>query len=449
MAARNPLTRLLQLPDDLPRPLLWAALLYIGHLLLQAWVFSSELMAFSAIACVMVALWRRQIPFSYHILYLPLIVYGTASSVSAIVNGSPHAYAECGLWFKIFLFPAALILFREIPRLRQIALGSHILFGVGIAVFGLVQFFFMGKRDLEHRITGTAAHVMTFSGLLLPISLLLVVLTIHRRKPWLLGSTAVVTLALLLTYTRSAWLGWVVAVFVLLLLTRPLWAFYAAIALLYFIIFSPLSVFTRIISTFDTRQESNFDRIRMVQAGVEIIKDYPLLGIGPANIKGVYPLYRKHDAPRFRIPHLHNNVIQIWAERGLMALLGYLLLLILFLRECARAWRGPNRLFAEAGVVIAIGLAYAGLFEFNFGDSEVFWVMLDLYALVIASIEPQLPNPAWAALPASLPERPPPAGATESVPPFSGRFGPLMGSRAMDDNAGMACSSPRSEFVTF
>jgi O-antigen ligase len=387
--------RLLKLPDDLPASLLWASVLYLLHLCLQAWVFSSELTAFASIGSVMYALWRKQIRFSYHILYLPLIVYGTASSLSAILNGSSHAYGECGLWFKIFLFPSALILFREIPRLRQVALGTYILFGFGMASIGLAQFVFMGHHDLEHRINGTAAHVMTFSGMLLPVSLLMAVLAIHWKKLWLMGATAVVTLALLLTYTRSAWLGWVVAVFLLLLLTRPLWAFYTGIALLYFVIFSPVSVFSRLVSTFDTRQESNFDRIRMVQAGIEIIKDYPLLGVGPANMKAVYPLYRKHDAPRFRIPHLHNNVIQIWAERGIMALLGYLLLLILFFRACARAWRGPNRALAEAGIVIAAGLACAGLFEFNFGDSEVFWIMLDLFALVVASTEPPLPDAGW------------------------------------------------------
>lgn len=398
--------RVLQLPPDLPPVLIWAVFFYLAHLLLQAWVFSSQLTAYAAIGLVLYALAAKQIRPSFHILYLPLAIYGVASSVSAVTNGSPHAFAECGLWAKMLLFPVTLILFREIPRLRVAALRTHIIFGSGIALLGVIQFFVMGSHDLEHRITGTAAHVMTFSGLLLPISLLLTVMTLHRRQPWIIVSTAIVMTALMLTYTRSAWLGWIVAIFSLLLLTRPRWAFYAAVALLYLVIFSPQSLFSRLVSTFDTKQESNFDRIRMFQAGVEIIKDYPLLGIGPANMKAVYPLYRKHDAPRFRIPHLHNNLVQIWAERGILALSGYLLLLGLFLRECARAWRGPRRIWAEAGVVIAIGVAYAGLFEFNFGDSEVFWILLDLYALLIVSMEPPLADPQFVRLPDSSPAGP-------------------------------------------
>ena len=125
----------------------------------------------------------------------------------------------------------------------------------------------------------------------------------------------------------------------------------------------------------------------MAQAGAEIIKDYPTLGVGPAAVKEIYPLYRKEDAPRFRPPHLHNNIVQLWAERGILGLSAYVLLVGLFLRECARGWRGPRSEFAQAGVAIAVGLAYAGMFEFNFGDTEVFYLMLELFALMVAFIE--------------------------------------------------------------
>ena len=99
------------------------------------------------------------------------------------------------------------------------------------------------------------------------------------------------------------------------------------------------------------------------------------------------PLYRRADAPRFRIPHLHNNVRQLWAERGIRGLTGALVLIGLVLRECIRGWNGPNREFAQAGVAIPVGLAVAGLFEFNFGDTEVFFMTLGLMALVVAFLE--------------------------------------------------------------
>jgi O-antigen ligase len=197
---------------------------------------------------------------------------------------------------------------------------------------------------------------------------------------------------------------------VVLLFARPRLIAYAAPLAILFITFAPLPIFARFISAFDTKQESNLDRIRMVQAGVEIIRDYPLFGVGPANIKQIYPLYRMHDAPRYRVPHLHNNVVQIWAERGVLALAGYVLLLFFFVRECVRAWSGPARRWAQAGIAVAAALTCAGVFEFNFGDTEVFYLMLDVFALVIVSIEAESTTPvAGSADPAaasgSVPER--------------------------------------------
>ncbi len=389
MTARRWLARFFTLPPETPLAVLLTLLWYAYHLFCSGWIASSELGAFFAMVAAGVALWRRELRPSFHILYFPLFIFGLVSTMSALAaEHATHAIGESALWGKMLLFPMALILFREVPRSREVALRVLLAFGAFASLFGLIQYFVLGERDLEHRITGPAAHVMTLSGLLLPIGLIFLVLWLHDlRNPWLMSGTALTSLALLLTFTRSVWLGWLVATGTLLILKRPRALTFAVPLLIVFVTFMPMPLFSRLASTFDSRQASNFDRIRMVEAGVEIIKDYPLLGVGPANMKEVYPLYRRHDAPRFRIPHLHNNVVQLWAERGVLAPISYLLLLALFLRECARGWRGEQRRFAQIGVAVTVALAVAGLFEFNFGDTEVFWILLDVYAIVIASIE--------------------------------------------------------------
>jgi len=391
------LRRLLALPDNVPNAVVLTILFYLGHLFFQGWILSSELCVLGVLLCAIVAFHRRDLRPSFHILFYPLLVYCLVSSISALMaERAIHSTAESALWGKTLLFPTVLILYRTFPRTRDLSLKMMLFFGFFISAYGLFQYFILAQRDLEHRITGPASHVMTFSGLLLVISLMALVLWLHDvRNPVLAGVTAITCFSLLLTFTRSVWIGWGAAVVMLLALRRPRWLIFAPGVALLVLSFLPLPLFGRLVSVFDTKQSSNLDRIRMVQAGVEIIKDYPLLGVGPANVKEVYPLYRKHDAPRFRIPHLHNNVVQLWAERGVLGLAAYLLLLGLFLRECVRGWRGPAKEWAEAGVVVTVGLAAAGLFEFNFGDTEVYWMMLDVFALVVAWLErPQPANEA-------------------------------------------------------
>ncbi len=386
----------LSLPEDLPKPLLAAILFYLGHIILQSKPAGSELGVAWMLIFLLSAMSRRQIRPSFHILCFPLAVYALVSTISSMVAPRDiHGNWELALWIKILVFPAALMIFRTVPRVRTCAIFCHAICGVWIACSGLFQYFFERQRDLEHRITGPSTHVMTYSGLLLPLSLFLIILALHYRKPWMYASSVIVTVTLLLTFTRSAWLGWLAAVFVLMLATRTRWVVFAVPVLIAGIALLPMSLFSRAVSSFDTRQSSNLDRIRMVQAGIEMIRDYPLLGVGPANVKEVYPLYRRSDAPRFRPPHLHNNIVQIWAERGVIALAAYFLLLGLFLRECVRGWRGPGRPFAEIGIAVTVAMFFAGLFEFNFGDTEPFLLLLDLFALVIASIEAPPPDLEW------------------------------------------------------
>jgi putative inorganic carbon (HCO3(-)) transporter len=181
-------------------------------------------------------------------------------------------------------------------------------------------------------------------------------------------------------------------VFVML---RPIqWLKIAVPLLLLAILFSPLSIFSRFISSFDASHPSNLDRIRMLQAGAEMIRDQPLFGIGPGHVKEIYPLYRAADAPRFKVPHLHNNLVQIWAERGVVAAFSYLLFIGIFISLCLRARRDPRkRSFADAGIAIAVAMAVAGLFEFNFGDTEVLLTMIDLFAVVAFVVEKQPDEP--------------------------------------------------------
>lgn len=375
-----------------------AVYLYIAHILLLGKIALLELTCFWCAFYFCWAYARREARFSFHILYFPLFVYALATSLSAIGAGNPaEMYGQSIIWFKILIFPLSMMLLREVPRLRERLVYVYTIFGFGMGGWGLLEYVFQSNRDLEHRINGPVSHVMTFSGLLMTTSLLFLVLWWHQRKWWQLATILSATSALVLTYTRSAWLGWMAAVLVLVAGTRVrrLAMYFVPVALLV-VTFLPLSIFGRLISTFDFQQTSNFDRIRMAQAGIEMIRDHPVLGVGPSNVKEEYALYRAHDAPRARPPHLHNNVIQLWAERGILGLASYLVFLALFLRECIRAWSTPKKMWAQAGVAITVALGVAGLFEFNFGDTEVFFLMLNVMAYVLVQMEQpsEQPEPA-------------------------------------------------------
>src|SRR5713226_6511545 len=172
--------------EELPRASRIAAYCYLAHVLLQGKIALSELAVAATLCAVGWAIARHELRPSFHILYYPLVLYGVVSTLSSLVNhSSQHLFAESALWLKMLIFPAALILFRELPPLRDLALRAQIVFATAIAAYGIYQYFVLQRQDLEHRITGLSTHVMTYSGLLLPMSLLLVVLAVRRKQPWL------------------------------------------------------------------------------------------------------------------------------------------------------------------------------------------------------------------------------------------------------------------------
>ncbi|HVR42657.1 MAG TPA: O-antigen ligase family protein [Thermoanaerobaculia bacterium] len=372
---------------DAPAPLRVAVFAYLAHLLCQGWIGSSETFLGIALIGIGLAWKRRGLSVPFHPLYLPLALFAVGSILSAAFSDRPLiSLANANEWFAFLAFPLALALYARFPTLPRLAITMLLVLGSLQSLYGLVQFFAFGHDALERRIMGTTAHVMTYSGILLPLCLMFIALALGReRRAWFALGAALTSLAIVLTFTRGAWLGWMTGLAVLFLMRRPRFLLYLAPILLLAITFSPLPLFARLVSSFDFQQTSVLDRIRMTQAGVEMIRDHPLLGVGPSNVKEVYPLYRQPDAPRFRIPHLHNNPVQIWAERGLLPFVAWALLQIMFLRD-ALSRRGDPRArdWAEGGIAATCGLLVAGLFEYNFGDTEVLLTTLAVWALTLA-----------------------------------------------------------------
>jgi O-antigen ligase len=372
---------------DAPKAVRYALFFYLAHLIFQGWIASSEGFLVLALIAAGIALYRRELFVPWHPLYIPLALFVAASFVSSLFAANRvKALDEIGEWYAFLTFPLALAIYAAVPAARGWALKVIVAFGIFEALYGLFEYFVLGMRDLENRITGTSGHVMTYSGLVMLVALLLLVLALDFRRPLWIAGAVLTAGALVVTMTRSAWIGWAAGAAFIVLARRPRWLAFAPVVVLIALLISPLSLFGRFISIFSLEHASNLDRVRMVEAGADIIRDFPLLGVGPAQVKEIYPLYRRPDAPRFFVPHLHNNLVHLWAERGFVAFASYVGLFAMAAFGFVRLRRRPGeaRTMSDAGIAMVIALSVAGLFEFNFGDTEIQLLTLDLFALLIA-----------------------------------------------------------------
>ena len=338
--------------------------------------------------------WRHDHVFPRIPILLPAaaFVYCTILSVLFSIHPSISLYDSKSLALFIIL-PIVFDSVRDLEDIRLIY-GVLILAGVLSAAFGLYQFFGSETNLINSRIRGFMGHWMTFSGLLMILNVLLFShLLFSKEHPfWFYPAFGLFSLTLLLTLTRSAWLGFLTASFVLIAMRKLRWV--VAIPAVVMIVFVastlvfPSVVASRMSSIFNPNETSNRDRIQMVQSGWKIIQDYPLTGVGNDMIKRVYPRYRAADSVFRNNPHLHNNLVQLAAENGVLTLLAWLWLIGKVLHDLIH-WKrnvmNPEEKFMIHGTIgIVVSLFVAGMFEYNFGDSEIKMLFLVLVTIPYA-----------------------------------------------------------------
>ena len=311
-------------------------------------------------------------------------------ALSTLFSRDPAASARHLAGVSLFLmFPIAIDLLDSPERARAVflALGSS---GVLLALIGFWQFLH-GGNDLENRIMASLSHWMTYSGLTMIAGCVLLGFAFEEKGRWRwIGMLGLLPLAaMLLTFTRNAYVGALVAVILYLAIRKPrgLVLLAPALALVFFL--SPGPIRARILSIASLQDITNRDRISMLHAGKRMIADSPLFGIGPEMVRRYYPLYRDPDAAQWHIPHLHNNTLQIAAANGIFAALAYLALMALFfvrtVRLLGREQRPLPAALLAGALMAGVALFVAGFFEYNWGDTEVEMATLLVMAVPFSS----------------------------------------------------------------
>jgi O-antigen ligase len=353
---------------------------------------ASITLAFS-LACWGLFCFVHRVPLAAPRLFWPLLVYAAVTLVSAAASLDPAIS---------FVDSKQLVLILIVPMVYQFARGARamtvlqviITVGAASAAWGIVQYGLLNYNNLGQRPQGALSHYMTYSGLLLLVigAAVARLLFEDRDRAWPAVIMPALLVAVVLTFTRSAWVGACVVVGLLfamkdfrLLPALPI------VAALFFAV-APPQISSRFYSMFDLQDPTNRDRVAMLREGVSMIKAHPLTGVGPNMVERVYEQYRDPTAVAKVNPHLHNVPMQIAAERGLPALAVWIWFVVVVLVDLGRLVRTSRyRCLPAAGLAAVAGMLAAGLFEYNFGDSEFLMLLLVLVTLPFAAERTEAP----------------------------------------------------------
>jgi O-antigen ligase len=319
-------------------------------------------------------------------MFWPLAAYAGATLVAAFFSVDPRtSLIDSKQLVLLIIVPLTYRLFRG-PR-ALLAVDVIITIGALSATWGIIQYLILNFDHLGRRPAGALGHYMTYSGLLMLVACAAVsrVMFAKHHRAWAALVLPALVLALLFTFTRSAWVGACVGIGLLFLLRDFRLLGLLPVALAGFLAFAPAELTARLYSTFSLTDPSNVDRVAMMKSGLRIIKDDPLTGVGPNMIIEVYPHYRDKTAVNQLNPHLHNVPLQIAAERGLPALLVWIWFIATLVRDFLRRRKSDSPSLPNAGLAVIGAMLAAGLFEYNFGDSEFLMLFLVLVTLPYAA----------------------------------------------------------------
>jgi putative inorganic carbon (HCO3(-)) transporter len=346
---------------------------YIGHLTFAPTELLIGLDV--AIALLLIVLRRPSGPRRPKVLtspfLMPACVFVVAITISTVAapdrHLALHAYRERVL-DPLAYFALVLLFVRSRTDWYWI-LGSVVAGGVASGAIGLGQFAL--QRDLS-TVNGTGIRrVESLYGSPDNLGLLfdrvipmwfVIAMAAQWRRPlklllWAIGFFLVVPL--ILTYSIGAWIAIAVVCTGAGALLRP-WAKWVVLAAVVVACAGVGVKFRSVEHAFRSgHSNSTQARLDVWRSSFQMVRDRPVLGIGPDNFQRLYAPTLAQDKYNHLCPpglgymqpgagsepclsHPHDEFLDFWLSAGILGLISYLWLFYVFWAEGLRLWRGPT-----------------------------------------------------------------------------------------------------------
>ncbi|MGG6292927.1 IctB family putative bicarbonate transporter [Leptolyngbya sp. AN02str] len=339
-----------------------------------------------------------------------------ATGVSPVKTAAAAGLAKLTLNIVLFLLMARVL---RSPRLRSSVLTLYLLTTTVVSVFGLRQWFFGAQAlatwvDAQSTLAGTTrvysylGNPNLLAGYLIPACMFSAA-AVFVWKRWLPKALAVVltlinSACLVLTFSRGGWIGYVVAGFAFVLMLAHWLSVYlprfwrrwavpivlglsAAFVVVAVVAVAPLR--DRVMSIFVGRADSsNNFRLNVWAAVQDMIRDRPILGIGPGNnaFNLIYPRYQRAG---YTALSAYSVLLEILVETGVIGLTCFLwLLTVTFTQgwrriQALRQGNNWDAFWLIAAIASMVGMLAHGLVDtvwFRPQISTLWWLMLSLVA---------------------------------------------------------------------
>ncbi|MCG6136608.1 MAG: IctB family putative bicarbonate transporter [Nostoc sp. LLA-1] len=350
---------------------------------------------------------------------LVLLYWGIAVVSTALSPVKQAAFKDLVvLTLYLLLFALCARVLRS-PRLRSWIITLYLHVALIVSVYGLRQWFFgatalatwvdpLSPLAKTTRVYSYLGNPNLLAGYLVPAVVLSLVAIFVWQSPFkkalALTMLTVNAACLVLTFSRGGWIGLVVGVLTAIALLiywwsvqlPPFWRTWSLpivlggmIGLLVLAVIFVEPVRLRVLSIFADRSDSsNNFRLNVWDAVFEMIRDRPIIGIGPGHnsFNQIYPLYQR---PRYTALSAYSVFLEIAVETGLLGLACFLWLIVVTFNHAfvqmqrLRQARSVDGFWLIGAVAAVAGMLAHGTVDTIWFRPEVnslWWLMIALIA---------------------------------------------------------------------
>lgn len=313
-----------------------------------------------------------------------IALFLAAGIISTFV--SPEPVRAVGL-FKAFileplLFFYALILLTN--KIQDFELPAKFLFtgSVLVSLFGIIQWFtnlflplrFWGTGVEIKRIVSVFEYPNALALYLAPLLVFFIVLKIKKYplfNNWIfyLG-LAVQTIAIIMTFSRGAWLGILIALFAFLVehFSAKKVLIIAGVALVCLFLISPVRQRLMI----STNDASGAARMDLISVAMNKIKQNPIFGNG---LYGFRTTLAEQNFKGEILNYPHNILFNFWLEMGILGLISFALIIYYSFRN----YQTRRSLFTLAALCAILAIVVHGALDVPYFKNDlslIFWFLI-------------------------------------------------------------------------
>lgn len=376
--------------------------------------FSADILKLLCLLTV-IGCWTARMLFEKKILFvktsltIPIIVFLLCSLMASfhsvrIQYSLGTIFHDYLTYFILFFCMVNTIQSQE--QIKRIVKAMLITCGL-VCAYGLYGYY-TGVAIRDERLVATFEYhsrIAKYISLLLPVAVCLFFYYKNiLSRLYLSILIFVCNLSLILTMNRTSWVAVLVTIFFIGFAAQKKYLIYMLMGMCVLCIFILPSKFITQLKTitqvdkFFTSREILGERLLCWKASIAIVKDYPVLGIGPGkrNFRNVYQQYAekirntekqlKDDAVKQsrktkvkknsgiknpeRLSHPHNVFLHVLVGSGILGLLAFLWLFTAVFYAAIRSWR-LSRSEYEKALLMGITASLVSIFLHGFTDS--FW----------------------------------------------------------------------------